>query len=201
MNRILPGSIQPSLSHYSLKKLKIRQHWLDCANRIPSPNYDDRPDENDISLIVIHCISLPPGEFGGNYINQLFCNELKPCGHEYFEAIHELKVSAHFLINRNGIISQFVPLNKRAWHAGPSEYNGKKSCNDFSIGIELEGTETQPYTTQQYTSLAQLIKSLIGSYPQLSIKQITGHSHIAPGRKIDPGDSFEWETLMKLLEE
>lgn len=181
--------------------MKITKHWLDCAERTLSPNYDDRPDEKEISLIVIHCISLPPGQFGDRYIHQLFCNQLNPEDHEYFKEIHDLKVSAHFLIDRNGDITQFVPINKRAWHAGKSEYNGRERCNDFSVGIELEGTETQPFTSVQYAKLAQLIRSLLHRYPQLSKNHIAGHSQIAPGRKLDPGDAFEWETLMKFLEE
>ena len=181
--------------------MKITQHWLDCANRIPSPNYDDRPNEQDLFLIVIHCVSLPPGEYGEKYINQLFCNRLNPEDHEYFKTIYQMKVSAHILINRNGIITQYVPFHKRAWHAGLSEYGGRTCCNNFSIGIEMEGIETQKYTRKQYISLSLLIKSLIRHYPQLSKKHITGHSDIAPGRKSDPGDAFEWETLNKLLEE
>ena len=179
--------------------MKIINHWLDCAIQILSPNYNCRPDETDISLCVIHCISLPPGEFGTPYITQLFCNELNPEGHAYFESISRLKVSAHIVINRNGGITQYVPFNKRAWHAGQSEYRGRTDCNDFSIGIELEGIETNEYTDEQYRQLAAVIGCLQKHYPKLSTKHITEHSDIAPGRKTDPGAIFDWEKLYRLL--
>ncbi len=173
----------------------IKHHWLQNAEKISSPNQDDRPDSDDISLIVIHCISLPPGEFDTPHIEQLFTNQLDPDEHPYFAEIHQLQVSCHVLIDRTGKITQYVPFNKRAWHAGQSEYCGRNRCNDFSIGIELEGTETTPYTEAQYQQLVLLIGSLIQHYPKLNKQSITGHSSIAPGRKTDPGASFDWEKL------
>ena len=174
----------------------IEQHRLTNAKQIPSPNYDDRPNPADISLLVIHCISLPPGEFDNPYINQLFCNVLDPDAHPYFKEIYQLTVSAHLLIKRDGSCIQYVPFNKRAWHAGKSSYQGKERCNDFSIGIELEGTESIPYTEAQYIKLAEVIDSLLKAYPNLSKQQITGHSDIAPGRKNDPGASFDWQRII-----
>lgn len=174
----------------------IEQHRLTNAKQIASPNYDDLPNPVDISLLVIHCISLPPGEFDNPYIDQLFCNVLDPDGHPYFKEIYQLTVSAHLLIKRDGSCVQYVPFNKRAWHAGKSSYQGKERCNDFSIGIELEGTESIPYTEAQYIQLAEVIDSLLKAYPNLSKQQITGHSDIAPGRKNDPGASFDWQRII-----
>lgn len=176
--------------------MQINKHWLNQAIKIPSPNCDKRPAKEKISLIVIHCISLPPKQFGGGYIEQLFCNQLNPKDHPYFEDIYQLKVSAHLLIKRCGEMTQFVPFNQRAWHAGISEYKGKTKCNDYSIGIELEGYESCEYSDNQYQQLNEVIKTLIDHYPDLSKDQITGHSDIAPGRKIDPGDSFDWKRLL-----
>ena len=178
--------------------MTILQHWLTDAIKTSSPNCDERPDANDISLIVIHCISLPPGEFDTPYIEQLFCNTLNPDDHPYFKDIHQLKVSAHVLIKRDGQCVQYVAFNKRAWHAGQSCYKEQQRCNDFSIGIELEGTETCAYTNAQYSRLTTLIESLLATYPKLSKQRITGHSDIAPGRKTDPGPSFEWQKILPL---
>jgi len=172
---------------------------LSGAQQIPSKNFDARPDEQKISLIVIHNISLPPGEFGGPYISQLFTNQLNPGEHPYFADIHQLKVSSHLLIRRTGEIIQYVPLHKRAWHAGASNYCGTENCNDFSIGIELEGTDDTPFEEIQYTTLAKCILSLQQSYPSLPKDAITGHSNIAPGRKTDPGPAFNWNHLHQLL--
>ena len=169
------------------------------ARQQMSPNCDSRPDETDISLIVIHGISLPPGKFGNNYIDQLFCNELNPNEHPYFKEIEELKVSSHFLVRRDGELVQYVPLNKRAWHAGVSCYETRDCCNDFSIGIELEGEDETPYTEIQYQVLSKLIRNLLKTYPALNEQTIAGHSDIAPGRKTDPGDAFDWDLLRKLL--
>ena len=179
----------------------IDRHWLTGVNRIQSPNFDERPDANDISLIVIHCISLPPGEFGHGYIDQLFCNRLDPAVHPYFESIHHLQVSAHIVINRDGDITQYVPFDKRAWHAGASSYQGRERCNEFSIGIELEGTETMAYTEAQYRQLAAVISVLLKTYPHLSKQRIAGHSDIAPGRKTDPGPAFDWVRLQQMLDQ
>jgi AmpD protein len=179
--------------------MNIDQHWLTPATHTPSPNFDERAGSSDISLIVIHCISLPPGEFATPYIDDLFCNQLDPDCHPYFRDIYQLTVSSHLLIKRNGEIVQYVPFDKRAWHAGKSEYLGRERCNDFSIGIELEGTEWLPYTDDQYTQLSAIIKTLLQAYPTLSSQRITGHSDIAPGRKTDPGDSFDWQRLFESL--
>ena len=175
--------------------MNIDQHWLTDITLTPSPNYDQRPDPTDISLLVIHCISLPPGEFGNPYINQLFCNFLNPDDHAYFKEIHQLTVSAHLLIKRDGSCVQYVPFDKRAWHAGKSSYEGRERCNDFSIGIELEGTESIAYTEAQYVQLAAVIDTLLTTYPKLSKQRITGHCDIAPGRKTDPGASFDWQRI------
>ncbi len=169
------------------------------ARQQPSPNFDLRPDETDISLLVIHGISLPPGEFGGDFIDQLFCNQLDASAHPYFREIAGLKVSSHFLIRRDGELVQYVPIHRRAWHAGVSRYKGREKCNDFSIGIELEGEDSTPYTEIQYQVLSDLIHILLETYPGLDISDITGHSDIAPGRKTDPGPAFDWEKLDKLL--
>ncbi len=179
--------------------MRIYQHWLNEAKQIPSPNFDDRPNADDISLLVIHCISLPPGEFDNTCIDKLFCNQLNPDDHPYFKEIHQLTVSSHLVIKRTGEILQYVPFDKRAWHAGQSSYEGRERCNDFSIGIELEGTETVPYTDAQYLELAAVVKTLLNTYPSLSTEWITGHSDIAPGRKTDPGESFDWEKFYCML--
>ena len=175
--------------------MKIIQHWLQPATQIPSPNFDERADDNDISLLVIHCISLPPGEFDTPFINHLFCNQLNPELHPYFKDIYQLTVSSHLLIRRSGEVVQYVPFDKRAWHAGKSCYQGRERCNDFSIGIELEGTEYVPYTDAQYEQLGKVVQVLLDTYPRLSQQRITGHSDIAPDRKTDPGPSFDWQRL------
>jgi AmpD protein len=180
--------------------MKIDQHWLTDITRVPTSNFDDRSDPDDISLLVIHCISLPPGEFGNHYIDQLFCNQLDPEEHPYFKEIYQLTVSSHLLIKRDGVCVQYVPFDKRAWHAGKSIHEGRKQCNDFSIGIELEGTELIDYTDQQYAQLASVVRVLLEAYPKLSTQRIIGHSDIAPGRKTDPGASFDWQRLLGLLQ-
>jgi AmpD protein len=180
--------------------MEIIDGWLTAARASHTTNFDDRPDEQDIDLIVIHCISLPPGDFGGDWIDRLFGNELPPDAHPYFSGINHLRVSAHLLIRRDGEIVQYVPFHKRAWHAGLSCYQGRNGCNDFSIGIELEGTETLPYTDAQYRCLERVIKALLSSYPRLSANRITGHSDIAPERKTDPGPSFDWDRLRQAIE-
>lgn len=169
------------------------------VRQLPSPNCDLRPDEYDIRLIVIHGISLPPGKFGNDYIDQLFTNQLNPNEHPYFKEIEGLKVSSHLLVRRDGEMVQYVPLQKRAWHAGVSSYQGRDNCNDFSIGIELEGEDETAYTDIQYQVLSTLIKNLIEAYPRLNEKTIAGHCDIAPGRKTDPGNAFDWERLNKLI--
>jgi len=180
-------------------KIDVTSGLLKEARQIASPNCDLRSDESDITLIVIHGISLPPGKFGNHYIDQLFCNQLDPNEHPYFKKIEGLKVSAHLLIRRDGEVVQYVPFHKRAWHAGVSCYNNRDCCNDFSIGIEMEGEDEIPYTDFQYDILSKVIKALIQSYPQLNTQTLVGHSDIAPERKTDPGDAFDWHQLKRLL--
>ena len=172
--------------------------WLRGCRHLPSPNCDDRPANADIDLIVVHSISLPPGEYGGEAIEQLFTNRLNPAAHPYFATLAGLKVSAHALIRRDGEIIQFVPFQRRAWHAGVSSYCGRERCNDFSIGIELEGTDDSAFEDIQYHQLARLIGCLQGRYPAIGAR-ITGHSDIAPGRKTDPGSGFDWARLKAML--
>lgn len=178
-------------------KLDTKTGLLAGVKYLPSPNCDARPS-NDISLIVVHGISLPKGEFGGPYIEKLFLNKLSAQDHPSFESITSLRVSAHVVIDRWGNMTQYVPFSQRAWHAGVSSFEGKVNCNDYSIGIELEGTDTIPYTSAQYHALAMLIKILCHAYP-ISSQHIVGHSDIAPGRKTDPGPSFDWLQLRSLL--
>ena len=182
-----------------MSKPIVNGRWLQ-AEQIPSPNCDERPDPADISLIVIHCISLPPGQYGGNAIERFFCNVLPAGEHAYFEQIAELTVSAHLLIRRDGSPQQFVDFGARAWHAGQSCYAGREACNDFSIGIELEGLDTDTYTDAQYQSLATICAALIAEYPGLDSERIAGHEAIAPGRKTDPGPGFDWPRFRALLE-
>lgn len=173
---------------------------IDIARQVPSPNFDERPDNCRPELIVIHNISLPPGEFGGSAIDAFFTNKLNAAAHPYFAEISNMRVSAHVLIERDGRIVQYVPFTKRAWHAGASCYNGRTACNDFSVGIELEGTDDLPYTDSQYRQLAALIDALLIAYPGLSAERMVGHSDIAPGRKTDPGVSFDWRRLKSSLD-
>lgn len=175
--------------------MRIREHWLESARRVISPNSDLRPGANDLSLIVLHCISLPPGEFGSDSIDRLFTNTLDGMAHPYFANIVHLKVSAHLLIRRDGEIVQYVPFDRRAWHAGLSSFRGRRVCNDFSVGIELEGTETAPYTELQYARLLATLAALIETYEGLDWERIVGHSDVAPGRKTDPGPSFDWSRI------
>tara|TARA_B100000530_G_C15807585_1_gene428181 strand:- start:249 stop:740 length:492 start_codon:yes stop_codon:yes gene_type:complete len=161
-------------------------------------NYSNRPNE-EISLLVIHNISLPPGQFGNNFVDLFFTNKLDPSEHPYFTEIHQMRVSSHLFIDREGQITQFVPFDKAAWHAGISEFKGKENCNEFSIGIELEGTDDLDYTSNQYNSLIEVTKALMEAYPNLVVDNIVGHRDIAPGRKTDPGDSFDWELYKSSL--
>ena len=180
--------------------MHIRNHRIDSVRQLESPNCDDRPNPDDISLLVIHCISLPPEQFGGEYIDQLFCNCLSPEQHPYFQNIYQLRVSAHVLVRREGAIVQYVPFDRRAWHAGLSHYQGRNRCNDFSIGIELEGSINQSYEDMQYQQLARIIRLLLTHYPRLTKDRIVGHSDIAYGRKSDPGPRFDWQRLRALLD-
>ena len=169
------------------------------ARQVASPNHDARPAGGAPSLIVIHGISLPPGRFGGPWIERLFTNTLPADVHPYFRGIAHLKVSSHLLIRRGGRVVQYVPFHRRAWHAGVSSYKGRKRCNDYSIGIELEGTDRRAYADAQYRALVRIVRMLVRAYPTLAHERIAGHSDIAPGRKTDPGPAFDWPRLRSAL--
>lgn len=173
--------------------------WLQGVRILPSPNCNRRPPDAVIGLLVIHNISLPPGEFDGDHVDALFCNTLDCDAHPYFDSLRGLCVSAHFFINRAGIVTQYVPVADRAWHAGVSQWQGRDNCNDFSIGIELEGTDTMPYTDAQYSALAGLACVLMQQCPAITRERIVGHSDIAPGRKTDPGPAFDWQRFRSSL--
>ncbi|QHS33653.1 1,6-anhydro-N-acetylmuramyl-L-alanine amidase AmpD [Piscirickettsia salmonis] len=175
------------------------QGCLDQANYIASPNCNERPEGADVSLIVVHNISLPAGEFGSMDVERLFTNCLDCSQHASYHDLIGLKVSSHFFIRRDGAIIQFVPVGQRAWHAGVSCYQGRDNCNDFSVGIEVEGTDDIAYEKIQYRMLAELCQTLIDYFPKLSKAHIAGHEHIAPGRKTDPGPSFDWDYFKQLL--
>lgn len=166
--------------------------WLSDARICSSPHFNARPAGESISLLVIHNISLPPGQFGGGFVHEFFSGRLDPAAHPYFSDIAPLRVSAHFLIERDGAVTQFVSCLDRAWHAGASCHEGRSDCNDFSIGIELEGTDDQPFSERQYQALIDLTATLQAAYPDITLARITGHEHIAPGRKTDPGPCFDW---------
>ncbi len=173
-------------------KLSVEEGWLSGARRVPSDNFDQRPPGQAPALLVIHNISLPPGQFGGECIEQLFSNCLDWDADPFFQSIRGLRVSSHLLIRRDGEVLQFVSFDERAWHAGQSSHAGRDNCNDFSIGIELEGTDDIAYTDTQYRVLQQVTDVLAKAYPQLLRGGIVGHSDIAPGRKTDPGPAFDW---------
>ncbi len=173
-------------------KLDKERAWILEARRCASPNCDPRPAGCSIDLVVLHGISLPPGEFGNAHVESFFCNRLDPGLHPYFAEIAHLNVSAHLLIRRNGELVQFVPFSHRAWHAGQSVFCGREQCNDFSIGIELEGTDDLPYEEAQYHCLVPVLRLLMQTWPEITPDRITGHSDIAPGRKTDPGPAFDW---------
>jgi AmpD protein len=177
----------------------IEEHRLLSAETIHSSHQDQRPEPEDISLLVIHNISLPPSQFGGDYITQLFTGVLDPNIHPYFRKIYQLRVSAHCLIKRDGSIIQFVAFDKRAWHAGYSCYQGRDRCNDYSIGVELEGTDHIPYSEAQYVALAKVSRAIMQHYPRIGLGQIVGHNDIAPRRKSDPGLAFDWPRFRQML--
>lgn len=179
--------------------MDIEDHLFKGIKILKSPNFNDRPEEKNISLIVIHSISLPPKEYGGDYVENFFLNNLCTSDHEFFIEIKDLKVSPHLYIKRDGEISQFVPFNKRAWHAGDSIFKGVSDCNDYSIGIELEGSEDDFFSKEQYSSLLLVTKKIIRKYPLIKKENIKGHSDISPGRKRDPGDHFEWSWYLESL--
>ncbi|HXN10438.1 MAG TPA: 1,6-anhydro-N-acetylmuramyl-L-alanine amidase AmpD [Steroidobacteraceae bacterium] len=184
---------------HSATVIDVPTGLLSAVRQVLSPHCDARPPGDQPELLVVHGISLPPGEFGGPWIDRLFCGDLAATADPRFDAIAGLRVSAHALIDRRGVISQYVPFPLRAWHAGVSSYRGRECCNDFSIGIELEGTDELPYEAAQYQALAALIGALRGAYPSLGADALVGHSDIAPGRKSDPGPAFDWQRLRALL--
>jgi AmpD protein len=169
------------------------------AKQIASPNYDARPAGVEADLIVIHGISLPPGEFGGPWIERLFTNALPAEIHPYFAEVATLRVSSHLVVQRDGALTQYVSFADRAWHAGQSNYHGRAACNDFSVGVELEGPDTLPYEATQYEALAEVVAALCAAYPRLSADRLVGHSDIAPGRKTDPGPAFDWPRARRLI--
>lgn len=187
------------MQHAPKTTFTVDAGWLSPARQCSSPNQDARPADAAISLLVIHGISLPPKQFGGEYIHQLFCNQLDAGEHPYFAEICSMRVSAHLLIDRTGVVTQFVPFNRRAWHAGVSRFQGRERCNDFSIGIELEGADDIPYSEAQYENLASVTGALLSAFPLISLDRIVGHSDIAPGRKTDPGSSFDWQLYRSML--
>ncbi len=172
---------------------------LSGVRQVDSPNCDDRPPGQAPELVVVHGISLPPGEFDGPWIDALFTNSLPPDAHPYFATLAGLRVSAHLLVRRDGTAVQYVPFQRRAWHAGASQWRGRERCNDYSIGIELEGTDATAYAPVQYAVLAQVVAALCRAYPTLSADALVGHSDVAPGRKSDPGIAFDWPLLRALL--
>jgi AmpD protein len=173
-----------------------REGWWREADARPSPNFDARPAGDAISLVVLHSISLPPGEYGGDAIERLFTNRLDWDAHPYYQSIRGLRVSAHFLLRRDGQLMQFVSCDMRAWHAGPSTWRGRENCNHYSIGIELEGLESSSFEALQYAHLARLLRALTARYP---IDEVVGHEDVAPGRKFDPGAGFDWQRLRQHL--
>ncbi len=179
---------------------RLLDGWLPAARRQPSPHCDARPPGTAIELLVVHAISLPPGQFGGPWIDDLFLGRLDAGQHPFFAEIQGLEVSAHFLIRRDGELVQYVSTEARAWHAGRSRWQGRERCNDFSVGVELEGCDDQPFEAEQYRQLARLARLLMRHYP-ISPEAIVGHADIAPGRKTDPGPCFDWPRLRTLVAE
>lgn len=182
--------------HHTLQfKIDTERGLIQPAKHCSSPNCDDRPGDATLSLVIIHSISLPPGEFGGDEIEAFFCNALDCSAHPFFDEIRDLHVSAHLLLRRDGSVLQFVPFHKRAWHAGESRFRGVERCNDFSLGIELEGDDETPYTDGQYRTLSGVLCALLKAYPGLSLRRVAGHCDVSPGRKTDPGPVFDWLRL------
>ena len=180
-------------------QVDLESGLLRGARQIASPNYDSRPAGVEADLIVIHGISLPPGEFGGPWIDRLFTNSLPAEVHSYFGEVGSLRVSSHVVVARDGAVTQYVPFAERAWHAGKSNYQGREACNDFSVGVELEGTDTLAYEPAQYGALAEVVAALCAAYPRLSPDRLVGHSDISPGRKTDPGPAFDWPRARRLI--
>lgn len=182
-------------------KYQIQSGWLSGVRRVPSPHCNSRPDDVEVDLLVVHSISLPPGQYGGSYIDEFFLGHLDIDAHPYFSEIATLQVSAHLLIDRQGRVTQYVPFDGRAWHAGQSSFCGRENCNDFSIGIELEGLDSDIFTPAQYESLAEVSVAIMDAYPAIDPSRITGHSDIAPGRKLDPGEKFDWKLYFEMLDQ
>ena len=180
-------------------QVDLESGLMRSARQVASPNYDERPPGVEADLIVVHGISLPPGEFGGPWIERLFTNTLPLDMHPYFAEIGTLRVSSHLLVARDGGLTQFVKFTARAWHAGQSSYEGRPACNDFSIGVELEGVDTQDYEAAQYDTLAAVVATLCDAYPRLSADRVVGHSDISPGRKTDPGPAFDWQRARRCI--
>lgn len=180
-------------------RVHVATGLLEGVCQVLSPHCDERPAGVEPDLIVMHGISLPPRQFGGPWIERLFTGNLPRTGHPYFAEVHGMRVSAHLLVRRDGQIVQFVPFGLRAWHAGDSQYAGRSACNDFSVGIEMEGTDDSPYEAAQYAAAAEAIRALLVAYPRLAAARVVGHSDIAPGRKTDPGIAFDWKQLRSLV--
>lgn len=180
-------------------RIDLQNGLVSCIRFVASPNCDERPADAVVDLVVIHGISLPPGRFGGPWIDALFTNTLSSSAHPYFEQLRGLRVSSHLLIRRRGELVQYVPLHRRAWHAGISQFEGRERCNDFSIGIELEGEDHRPYTEAQYRRLRGLLRAIMAVYPAVTPARIVGHCHVAPERKSDPGPAFNWQRLRSEL--
>lgn len=195
---ISPAVERPSMAEGSLSV--DDSGWIVEAEKIPSPNFDERPLSEVVDLLVIHGISLPAGKFGTPYVDQLFTNQLKGTEEVGFEQLKDLYVSSHLLIRRSGRLVQYVSLERRAWHAGVSSFHGREFCNDFSIGVELEGADEVPYTDAQYEQLSVVINYLRKIFPEITRQRIVGHSEIAPDRKSDPGPAFEWQRLFGMME-
>ena len=187
-----PSEAAPASAPVASRRLRWRQGWWSGASRCSSPNFGPRPAGALVELVVLHSISLPPGHYGGDAIERLFTNRLDPDAHPYYQALRGLQVSAHFVVHRSGRLRQFVSCDQRAWHAGESSWRGRSQCNDWSIGIELEGLEGQPFDAAQYTALLPLLAAICRRYP---VRDLAGHEHVAPGRKLDPGPGFDWPGL------
>lgn len=181
-------------------RLDPRGAWVLGVRALCSPNCDDRPPGCTVDLLIVHGISLPPGEFGGEHIDRLFCNRLDPGAHPFFREVHALRVSAHVLVRRDGTLTQYVPITRRAWHAGVSSFQGRERCNDYSVGVELEGADHLAYTGAQYAVLADLAAALMRAYPAIDVSRLVGHSQVSPGRKSDPGPAFDWPRLRARVE-
>jgi AmpD protein len=191
--------MRPIVAYAIEVQVDLKNGIMQGVRQVASPNSDARPNGVVADLIVVHGISLPPGDFGGPWIDRLFTNSLPRDMHPYFEEIDGLRVSSHLLVARDGALTQFVKFTDRAWHAGESRYEGRSACNDFSIGIELEGADSIPYEAAQYDTLAEVVAALCDAYPRLSTGRLVGHSDISPGRKTDPGPAFDWERARRSI--